>query len=193
MRTGNLFVISGPSGAGKGTLVARLVNEIDDLWLSISTTTRKPRGTERNGVEYNFVSDAEFDRLIACDGLLEWACVHGARYGTPRAHIEHQMACAKQIILEIDVQGAFQVKEKMPEAHLVFIEPPSLDVLRMRLEKRATDAPEEIEKRLKTAKLELSQKMKYDIALVNDDLDETTLRLISYVNKKANENEVSGK
>lgn len=185
MRHGNLFVISGPSGAGKGTLVASLLREVPETWVSISMTTRTPRKGERDGREYFFVTEDEFKRLVEEDGLLEWARVHDAYYGTPRSSVEEHIAAGEQVILEIDVQGAFQVLEKMPEAHLVFIEPPSLEVLHERLCFRGTDSEESIKKRMKTAELELSQKMEYDIQLVNDKLDDAKQELIAYVNAKA--------
>lgn len=188
MRHGNLFVISGPSGAGKGTLVARLLDAVDDAWVSVSVTTRSPRPGEIDGIHYFFASDEEFDRLVAEDGLLEWANVHGCRYGTPRKTVEEHIANGEQVILEIDVQGAFQVRESMPGARLIFIEPPSLEVLESRLRGRGTETEDVIEKRMKTALLELSRKMEYDIRLVNDDLDVATSELIAYIDEQAESN-----
>lgn len=189
MRSGNLFVISGPSGAGKGTLVARLVQAVDDAWLSVSATTRDPRPGEVDGVQYYFVSDDEFQQLVDSDGLLEWAVYGHHRYGTPRAPVEEHIAKGDQVLLEIDVQGALQVKEKLPSAHLVFIEPPSLEVLEARLRGRGTETEEAIEERLQTARVELSQKMEYDSRFVNDDLDEATAQLVAYVNEQAERTE----
>lgn len=185
MRQGNLFVISGPSGAGKGTLVARLVQEVPDAWVSISVTTRSPRPGEVDGSSYQFVSDAEFRQLADSDGLLEWATYSGNCYGTPRASVEEHIAQGDQVILEIDVQGGFQVRSKFPSAHLVFIEPPSLDELEVRLRGRGTESDEAIETRMETARVELSRKMEYDIRLVNDKLDVAVAELVGYVNEQA--------
>lgn len=187
-RTGNLFVISGPSGAGKGTLVSRVLKRIPDAWVSVSATTRSPRPHEVDGVHYFFLDDAEFDRLIEADGFLEWANVHTARYGTLRRSVEEHIAKGDQVILEIDVQGGFQVKDKMPECHLVFIEPPSLAELRARLVHRGTESEDVIAARMKVAELELSQKMKYDIRLVNDNLEKATDQLVAYIENQATKN-----
>lgn len=181
-------MISGPSGAGKGTLVARVLQRVPDAWVSVSATTRAPRAGEVEGIHYYFMDDDEFDRLIDQDGLLEWANVHTARYGTPRESVERHIAEGLQVILEIDVQGGFQVRAKMPDAHLVFIEPPSLDVLRARLRGRATESEDVIDARMKVAAVELSQKMKYDIVLVNDDLDRATDELVAFIESQAFEN-----
>lgn len=189
MRKGNLFIISGPSGAGKGTLVNRLMDRVPDAWLSVSVTTRPPREGEVDGTHYFFVDDAEFDRLIAEDGLLEWAQVHTARYGTPRKVVEDHIAAGGQVILEIDVQGAFQVRDKIPSAHLVFIEPPSIEELERRLRGRGTESEEAITKRMQNAYVELSRKMEYDIRLVNDNLDACTDELIAYIEHNAEQNE----
>ena len=167
MRHGNLFVVSGPSGTGKGTLIARLLEEVPDAWLSVSATTRRPRPGEEEG------------------GFLEWAEYSGNCYGTPRASVEREMAAGRQVILEIEVQGALQVREKMPEAHLVFIEPPSLEELERRLRGRGTETDDVVDMRMRTALVELSQKMEYDYRLVNDDLDEATRQLVAYVNEIA--------
>lgn len=187
-RRGNLFVISGPSGAGKGTLVARVLQRIPDAWVSVSATTRSPRPGEVEGIHYYFMDDDEFDRLIDEDGFLEWADVHTARYGTPRKSVEEHIAQGKQVILEIDVQGGFQVREKMPDAHLVFIEPPSIEELRARLVGRGTESEDVIDARMKVAAVELSQKMKYDYVLVNDDLDRATDELVECIESYASEN-----
>ncbi len=185
MRHGNLFVISGPSGTGKGTLVARLLQEVPDAWVSVSATTRKPRGGEVDGVHYQFKTEEQFQELIDADGLLEWAVYSGNHYGTPLQSVVEHMEAGQQVILEIDVQGAFQVKEKLPQAHLVFIEPPSLEVLEARLRGRGTETEDVIEKRLNAAKVELSRKMEYDKQLVNDNLDEAVAELVGYVNEQA--------
>lgn len=180
-------MISGPSGAGKGTLVARLVEAVPDTWLSVSATTRDPRPGETDGVQYYFLSDEEFDQLIASDGLLEWACFAKHRYGTPLSKVQDHIAAGYQVILEIEVQGALQVRDKVPDAHLVFIEPPSLEELERRLRNRGTETEDAILCRLETAKVELSRKMEYDVCLVNDDLDTAVSELVAYVNEKAEE------
>lgn len=185
MRTGNLFVISGPSGAGKGTLVARLLEEVPDTWVSVSATTRRPRPGEEEGVSYYFLDREDFLALADEGGFLEWAEYAGNCYGTPLASVQREMAAGRQVILEIEVQGALQVREKMPEAHLVFVEPPSLEELERRLRGRGTEADDVVRKRMETALVELSHKMEYDIRLVNDDLDEAVAQLVAYVNNTA--------
>lgn len=185
MRCGNLFVISGPSGAGKGTLVARLLHDVPDTWLSVSATTRAPREGEVDGVHYYFVSRERFEEMAQAGDLLEWAEYAGNCYGTPLSSVLEQMKAGKQVILEIDVQGGFQIREKMPEAHLVFIEPPSMEELEKRLRGRGTEDDETIARRLKAAELELSRKEEYDIRLVNDNLDEAARKLAAYVDEQA--------
>lgn len=186
MRQGNLFVISGPSGAGKGTLVNRLRTEVEDLWVSISATTRAPRDGEVEGVHYFFKTDEEFDELIATDGLLEWANVHGKRYGTPKAPVLEHIAAGGQVVLEIEPQGAFQVREKYPDCILVFIEPPSMEELEKRLVGRGTESPDQIAGRLEVAKVEMSRKVEYDVVVKNDDLDVATAELVAAIDGFAN-------
>ena len=148
MRTGNLFIISGPSGAGKGTLVRELVSRVEDLWVSVSVTTRAPRPGEREGIEYFFISDAEFDGLVSSGGLLEWAEVHGNRYGTPTAAVREQVAAGRQVVLEIDPQGAFQVKSLVEGSILIFVMPPSLEELQRRLAGRGSETEAQVRTRL---------------------------------------------
>ena len=182
---GGLFVISGPSGAGKGTLVARLLHDVPGCWASVSATTRSPRAGEVDGRDYRFLTVEEFRRLIDEDGLLEWAEYSGNYYGTPRAPIEEHRAAGDHVILEIEVQGAFQVREKVPDATLIFIEPPSLEELERRLRGRGTEDEQTIARRMETAKVELSHKMEYDIRLVNDDLEAAARELAAYVTERA--------
>ena len=188
MRQGNLFVISGPSGAGKGTLVARLVERIPQAWLSVSATTRAPREGEIDGVHYFFLDDNAFDKLVEENGFLEWANVHTARYGTLKEVVEQHIAAGDQVILEIDVQGGFQIKEQIPGAHLVFIEPPSIEELERRLRGRGTEDEASILKRMENALVEISQKNEYDVQFVNDDLDVCTDELVAFIEKQANKN-----
>jgi guanylate kinase len=167
---GNLYVVSGPSGAGKGTLLALAMQRLDKVWLSVSATTRAPRIGEVEGVEYFFLSDGEFDDLIAVDGLLEWATVHGERYGTIRREVEQRLAQGMDVILEIDPQGAFQVQEKLPQAILIFIMPPSLEVLEQRLRGRGTESEASIKRRMSNAVEELGYRDRYHTVIINDDL-----------------------
>lgn len=187
MSNGRLFVISGPSGAGKGTLVERVCSRFDNVWTSVSATSRAPRSNDVPGVTYTFYSREQFEQLIAEDGFLEWAQYGENYYGTPRAAAEEHLANGDIVILEIEVQGAMQIKEKMPDACMVFIEPPSLEVLEQRLRGRGTDTEEAIAKRLEIARVELSQKMRYDMQLVNDDLDIATETLIAFIEEQTRE------
>ncbi len=185
MRKGNLFVFSGPSGAGKGTLVARVMSEVPDAWLSVSATTRTPRPGEVDGVSYYFIDKPSFMKLVDEGGFLEWAEYSGNCYGTPVASVMEKIDEGKQVILEIDVQGALQVRERIPQAKLVFIEPPSFEELENRLRNRGTEDEPTIQRRLEAARVELSQKMEYDIQLVNDDLEVATQELVAYMNEQA--------
>lgn len=160
---------------------------VPDAWLSVSATTRKPREGEVDGVQYYFVTRKKFMRMAERGELLEWAEYSGNCYGTPLASVREHMEAGNQVILEIDVQGAFQIREKVPEAILVFIEPPSLEVLEQRLRGRGTEDDATVLRRMETAKVELSHKEEYDIQLVNDDLETAVEQLVAYVNEKAEE------
>lgn len=168
---GLLFIISGPSGAGKGTIVKALRRALPTLHLSISATTRLPRGGEVNGVEYYFLERSVFNKMIEEDQLLEWAEVYGNFYGTPRHFVLEALERGNDVILEIDIQGALQVKEKLPEAVLIFIAPPSRAELQLRLIGRKTDSREEIEKRLNCMAGEMRLAGRYDYFVVNDSIN----------------------
>lgn len=186
-RVGNLFVISGPSGAGKGTLLSKVIERIPDAWVSVSATTRNPRPGEEEGVHYYFLDKDHFLELVNHDGFLEWAKVHDNYYGTLKESVLEHMKAGEQVILEIDVQGALQVRNVIPEAHLVFIEPPSLEELERRLRSRGTESDDVISSRMKTAEVELAQKMEYDIQVVNDDLEQAVNELTAVINSFAND------
>jgi len=165
---GNLFVVSAPSGAGKSSLV-RALREFDArVSPSGSHTTRAPRGQEKHGREYYFVSDQEFDAMVSNNAFVEWANVHSRRYGTAKKALEERIQVGTDVLLEIDYQGALQVKQAFPNAVLIFILPPSWDELRARLENRGEDAPEVIELRLKNAAEEMAQVAKFDFVIINE-------------------------
>jgi guanylate kinase len=167
-----MLAVSSPSGAGKTSLCRRLTADHDHLVLSTSVTTRGARPGEEHGREYNFISDAEFDRLLAEDALLEWAEVHGARYGSPRAPIEQALAAGEDVLFDIDWQGARSIASRAPaDTVRVFVLPPSMGELRRRLYARAQDVPEVIERRLKKAVSEIERWGEYDYVVVNDDFD----------------------
>ena len=165
---GNLFVVAAPSGTGKSSLVKALMEVDAGVRPSVSHTTREPRGQEKHGREYFFVSQEDFDTLVARDGFVEWAHVHGNRYGTSRMAIEQRIADGGDVVLEIDWQGALQIRERFANAILVFVLPPSLDELRSRLERRGEDSPDVIELRMKNAEEELAQAEKFDFVIINE-------------------------
>ena len=175
---GVLLVLSGPSGTGKGT-VCKVVRDSmgDAIAYSISATTRKPRTGEVHGREYFFFTKEEFETLRDQNGFLEWAQVYDNYYGTPRAFVEEVLASGRDCILEIDPQGALQVREATDEAVLVFIAPPSLEELRSRLTGRGTEAPEEVEKRLSCAESELAYSNRYDYIIVNDEVEKAAEKM----------------
>ncbi|QKO20750.1 guanylate kinase [Rhodoferax sp. BAB1] len=165
---GNLYVIAAPSGAGKSTLVKALLAQDPRLQLSVSHTTRSPRGQEQNGREYYFVSPAAFDAMVQADAFVEWAHVHNHRYGTSRQAIEDKIRAGADIVLEIDYQGAMQIKTLFPDAVTIFILPPSWAELRARLEKRGEDSAEVIALRLENAATEMAQAPNFDFVIIND-------------------------
>jgi guanylate kinase len=174
-----LTVLSGPSGVGKSTVVAEIRRAHPEVWLSVSVTTRVPRPGEVHGVHYYFVDDATFDRLVAGGELLEWAEFAGNRYGTPRRAVLERLAAGVPALLEIDLQGARQVRQAMPEALLVFLAPPSWDELVRRLSGRGTEPPEVIGRRLATAREELAAEKEFDITLVNTSVRDVCRELVT--------------
>ena len=171
MTAGKLFIISGPSAVGKGTIVKRITDSDENIRVSVSATTREPREGETEGVSYYFITDGEFQKSVKEGGFLEHASVHGHYYGTPKAPVMSQLEEGHDVILEIDVQGAMQVKESCPEGVFIFILPPSLDELRSRILHRGTESQEDIEIRMNAAEKELEYLPHYDYCVVNEDLD----------------------
>jgi guanylate kinase len=181
---GRVFVITGPSGVGKGTLIRGLLERVPGLELSVSATTRPPRPGERDGVDYHFLSDEEFDRRVANGEFVEHARYSGHQYGTLRSELERRMAEAAGVVLEIEVQGARQIRAAMPEAVQVFIAPPSVEALRARLVGRGTDAPADVEARLATALQELEAEKEFEYVVVNDRLEQATEELAAIVRRE---------
>jgi guanylate kinase len=172
-----VFVITGPSGVGKGTLIRTLLQRVPELELSVSATTRKPRLGETQGVDYHFMGDAEFDQRVQNGEFVEHASYSGRRYGTLRADLDQRIARGAPVVLEIEVQGARQVAETMPEAIRIFVAPPSEEALRTRLIGRGTDSPEDVEQRLATAAEELRARREFPHVVVNDRLDDAVVAL----------------
>ena len=167
---------------GKGTVSARLRELHPEIWISVSATTRSPRPGEIDGVHYHFLSKGEFERLIKDGEMLEWAVVHGQNsYGTPRQPVVEALRAGRPTLLEIDLQGARQVKEAMPEAQFVFLAPPSWDELVRRLIGRGTETPQEQTRRLETAKVEMAAEAEFDVTIVNDNLDEAVAQLVARI------------
>ncbi len=183
-----LLVLAGPTAVGKGTVAAAVRQDHPEVWISVSATTRAPRPGEVDGVHYLFVDDAEFDRLIAEDRLLEWAVVHGThRYGTPRGPVEEALAAGRPAMLEIDLQGARQVRRTMPEALFVFLKPPSWEELVRRLVGRGTESDEERERRLATAVDELAAEPEFDVTIVNHEVHDAAAELVAFMGIPSND------
>jgi guanylate kinase len=182
-RRGKLIVLAGPSGVGKGSIVARLLAALPDLELSISATTRQPRAREDEGRHYHFVERRAFDEMIEAGGFLEWADIFGERYGTPREPVARALAEGRDVIVEIDVQGARQVKAAEPQAFMVFITPPSLEELERRLRTRGSETDQQISRRLAKASDELAAEPEFDVTVVNDDLETAAREVVEIVDR----------
>ena len=177
VKPGKLLVLSGPGGVGKST-VAKKLREAGDFWVSVSATTRKPRSNEIDGRDYFFVTDEEFTRMINANEFLEWAEFAGNRYGTPQEKVEHALLLGRNVLLEIEIAGARQVKAHLPQSVLVFLEPPTWEELVSRLEGRGTDSPERRAERLELAQEELAAASFFDVVLVNDQVESVVGKLI---------------
>ena len=176
---GRLIVLSGPSGVGKTTVVRHLRESAPQLWVSVSATTRFPRPGESDGINSLFVNDDQFDRLVADDDLLEWAAYAGHRYGTPSGPVDAVRASGKPVLLEIEIEGARQVRQRVPDSTSVFLAPPSRDVLVARLTGRGTESDEVVAERLARADAELAAAEEFDHVVVNDDLEQVVSRLVA--------------
>jgi len=178
---GMLIVVSSPSGGGKGTLIDRVLKTVPDLAFSVSYTTRAPRGSEENGREYFFVDEPAFRGMVERGDFLEWADVYGHLYGTSASQVEQERVAGRDIILEIDVQGAESIRRKVPDAISIFILPPSFDLLRNRLVARATDSAADLERRLKGAPAEVAQYKMFDYVILNDDINRASQQLAAVI------------
>jgi guanylate kinase len=176
-------VLAGPSGVGKGAIVARLLAALPDLELSISATTRQPRPQEDEGRHYWFVDRDRFDEMVESGGFLEWADIFGERYGTPREPVARALAEGRDVLVEIDVQGARQVKAAEPDAHMVFITPPSLEELERRLRTRGSETDRQVRRRLAKASDELAAEPEFDVTVVNDDLETAAREVVEIVDR----------
>ena len=190
--TGDVTVVAGPSAVGKGTLVAEIHRRYPGVWLSVSVTTRAARPGEINGIHYHFISDDTFDRLVETHGLLEWATYGNARYGTPAAPVREAIARGQKAILEIDVQGARQIRASMPGARFVFIAPPSWDALEARLRGRGTETAGQIDARLRTAAIEMDEQGEFDHVVVNDEVERAVLELVDLMGLRGADGPSSG-
>jgi guanylate kinase len=179
--SGQIFVFSAPSGAGKSTIAEALIERFDSLAYSISHTSRPPRGAEQDGVDYHFVNGSTFEEMIEKNVFLEWARVHGHLYGTSLEAVKRQMSAGSDILMDVDVQGGRNVKNRFPDAVLIFLLPPSLEILEKRLRDRGTDDPVVIEKRMVQASLEIKNCSWYDYIVINDDLEKAVLEAQSIV------------
>lgn len=184
-RRSRLVVLAGPTAVGKGTVAAAIRLQHPEIWISVSATTRPPRPGEVDGVHYWFVSDEEFDRMVGAGELLEWALVHGsARYGTPRRPVEATLEQGRPALLEIDLQGARQVRESMPEALFVFLKPPTWEELVRRLTRRGTESAQEQARRLETALEELAAEREFDVTIVNHEVHAAAEELVALMQRQ---------
>ena len=181
MGEGHLFIISGPSGAGKGTLVKELLRRVPDLWVSVSATTRAPRPGEKEGIDYFFLTPTEFEARARHGEFLEHAEVHGNRYGTLRTAVERRLSRGVDVILEIDPQGAAQVRKQLDRSRLIFVKAPSTEELEKRIRYRGAETEEQLRTRLKTAERELAVEGMYDFVVINDDVSRATDELVAYI------------
>ncbi|GAB6137501.1 guanylate kinase [Halanaerobaculum tunisiense] len=176
-KEGNLIILSGPSGVGKGTVLDALLEKYDDIYYSISATTRRPREGEIDGEDYFFMSPDQFETQVNQEEFLEWAKVHNNYYGTPKNYVQNKLQAGSDVILEIDIQGAQQVKERFKGGVFIFLAPPSLEELKKRISRRGTESKEAMETRLQNAQEELAEKEKYDYLVVNDKLAEAVEKI----------------
>ncbi|OGI18719.1 MAG: guanylate kinase [Candidatus Melainabacteria bacterium RIFCSPHIGHO2_02_FULL_34_12] len=178
---GKVFVLTGPSGVGKGTIVERLFKKVNNIYLSVSATTREKREGEKEGINYFFKSKEEFKKMVDDNEFLEWAEFAGDFYGTPKFYVNNYLSCGKDVLLEIELQGAKQIKQKCPDAILIFLAPPTFEALEERLIKRQTESVEKVKVRLKKAKEEMKEIKLFHYLVINDKLDEAVENVISII------------